>query len=223
MASNGHHHQRRRPPPHTTTTTTKPPPDTRRRRRRRCLCVCVLITLALLLILALTILILSLTLLRVRDPTTRLVSTRLAGVAPRLTLPALDLQLNVTLLLTVAVHNPNAASFAYGADGRTTLLYRGAQVGDASIDPGRVPARGDGNVTLALTVQADKLAQDLTQLIADVESGSVEMEANTVVPGRVTILGIVSRHAVAYSDCTFVLDVAGFKVRSQQCRDRTKL
>uniref|UniRef100_A0A1E5UMK6 Late embryogenesis abundant protein LEA-2 subgroup domain-containing protein n=1 Tax=Dichanthelium oligosanthes TaxID=888268 RepID=A0A1E5UMK6_9POAL len=200
----------------------KPPPQDPRR-RRRCLCVCLLVTLAVLAALAITILVLCLTVLKVRDPTTRLVSTSLAGVAPGLTFPAISLQLNVTLLLTVAVHNPNPASFAYDTGGHTDLTYRGAHVGDAEIDPGRIPSKGDEEVKLALTVQADRMAADLAQLVADVESGSVAMEANTRIPGRVTILGLFKRHAVAYSDCSFVIDVAGMKVRSQECHYRTKL
>ncbi|CAN6362093.1 unnamed protein product [Urochloa humidicola] len=199
--------------------TSKPPPP---KKSRRCACVCLVVTLA---SLAITLLVLFLTVLKVRDPTTRLVSTRLAGVAPRLrTFPTISLQLNVTLLLTVSVHNPNPASFTYDSGGHTDLLYRGAHVGDAEIDPGRIPSRGDGEVKLALTVQADRLAADLAQLVADVESGAVAMEASTRIPGRVSILGgLIKRHAVAYSDCSFVLGVADMKVRSQQCHDRTKL
>ncbi|KAL6905738.1 hypothetical protein ACP4OV_003339 [Aristida adscensionis] len=200
---------------------TKPPPPSAAR-RRRCLCLCLLATVAVLLALAVTVLALSLTVLRVRDPTTRLASTRLAGVAPRLTFPALSLQLNVTLLLAVAVHNPNAASFSY-LSGHTDLTYRGTRVGEAEIDPGRIPSRGDGEVRLALTVQADRLAADAAKLLADVEAGAVPMEASTRIPGRVTILGIFKRAAVAYSDCSFVFGVAEMRVRSQECRDRTKL
>ncbi|KAL6597476.1 hypothetical protein ACP70R_046916 [Stipagrostis hirtigluma subsp. patula] len=198
----------------------KPPPA--HSPRRRCLCVCLLVALAVLLALAVTALVVSLTVLRVRDPTTRLVSTRLAGVAPRLTFPAVSLQLNVTLLLTVAVHNPNPASFSY-MSGHTDLTYRGAKVGEAEVDPGRVPSKGDGEVRLALTVQADRLAADLAQLVADVESGAVPMEASTRIPGRVTTLGVFKRHAVAYSECKFVFGVAELKVRSQECQDHTKL
>ncbi|KAF8707011.1 hypothetical protein HU200_030538 [Digitaria exilis] len=192
-------------------------------RRRRCLCVCLLVTLAVLLALAITLLVLFLTVLKVRDPTTRLVSTRLAGVAPRLSFPAMSVQLNVTLLLTVGVHNPNPASFDYDAGGHSDLTYRGAHVGDAQIDPGRIPSKGDGEVKLALTLQADRFADDLMQLLADVEAGSIAMEASTRIPGRVTVLGIFKRHAVAYSDCSFVFGVAEMGVRSQQCHDRTKL
>ncbi|XP_062196992.1 uncharacterized protein LOC133899959 [Phragmites australis] len=199
-----------------------PPPHDNSRRRRRCLCVCLLVTLAVLLALAITLLVLFLTVLRVRDPATRLVSTRLAGVAPRLTFPLVSLQLNVTLLLTVAVHNPNPASFSY-ASGHTDLTYRGSKVGEAEADPGRIPSKGDGEVRLALTVQADRLVADVAQLLADVESGSVPMESSTRIPGRVTILGLFKRRAVAYSDCRFVFGVAEMRMRSQECRDHTKL
>jgi hypothetical protein len=198
-----------------------PPPAHPKSRR---LCICLLVTLAALVALAVTVLALSLTVFRVRDPTTRLESTRLAGVAPRLAaFPVPTLQLNVTLLLTVAVHNPNAASFAYSA-GHTDLTYRGAQVGSAEIVPGRIPSRGDGDVRLALTLQADRLASDLAQLLRDVEAGSVPMESSTRIPGRVSILGgLIKRHAVAYSHCNFVFGVQEMKVRSQECQDRTKL
>lgn len=195
----------------------------RRRRRRRCLCCCLLVTLVVLLVLAITLLVLFLTVLRVRDPTTRLVSTRLIGLSPRLSFPAMSVQLNVTLLITVAVHNPNPASFTYATGGHTDLTYRGAHVGDAEIDPGRIPSRGDANVTMALTLQADRFAGDLTQLVSDVMGGSVALDASTRIPGRVAILGVFKRHAVAYSDCHFVFGVTEMAVRSQQCSDRTKL
>ncbi|XP_062182002.1 uncharacterized protein LOC133886268 [Phragmites australis] len=219
MASSAHGNGSGSLPTHTAAC--KPPPAHSPRRRR--LCVCTLVTLAVLLALAVTLLVLFLTVLRVRDPTTRLVSTRLAGVAPRLTFPGFSLQLNVTLLLTVAVHNPNPASFSYPSGGHTELTYRGAKVGEAEVDPGRVPSKGDGEVRLALTLQADRLAADVAQLVADVESGSVPMEASTRIPGRVAILGLFKRHAVAYSDCRFVIGVAEMRVRSQECHHRTKL
>jgi hypothetical protein len=214
------------------THTTKPPVDglhrekqqQRLRRRRGCLCcACLLVTLVLL---AVLLLILFLTVLRVRDPTTRLVSTQLVGVAPRLTFPALSIQLNVTLLLTVSVHNPNPASFSFRSGGHTDLTYRGVHVGDAEIDPGRVPSKGDADVKLALTLQADQFvssADAMAKLISDVEAGSLPLEASTRIPGRVAVFGVFKRHAVAYSDCSFVFGIAELGVRSQQCSDHTKL
>lgn len=210
--------------------TTKPPVDDihrekqRLRRRRGCLCcACLLVTLVLL---GVVLLILFLTVLRVRDPKTRLVSAKLVGLAPRLTFPALSIQLNVTVLLTVSVHNPNPASFTFLSGGHTDLTYRGVHVGDAEIDPGRIPSKGDGEVKMALTLQADKFVSSggaMAQLISDVEAGSLPVDASTRIPGRVAVFGVFKRHAVAYSDCSFVFGIAEMGVRSQQCSDHTKL
>ena len=118
----------------------------RRHRRRRCCCVCLLVSLGAAALLGVTLLVLFLTVLRVRDPTTRLVSSRVIGFAP-----GPDLQFNLTMLLTVGVHNPNRASFSYES-GSAELWYRGVRVGVAGVDPGRIPSRGDGTMELEMTV-----------------------------------------------------------------------
>ncbi|KAM0895416.1 hypothetical protein ACQ4PT_023830 [Festuca glaucescens] len=194
----------------------------RHRRRRRCL----LGTLAALLALAVVLLVLFLTVLRVRDPTIRLVSTELTGVAPLFALlPAPSLRLNVTLILTVSVHNPNPASFAYGEGGHADLSYRGAHVGDAQISPGAVPSRGDAEARLALTLQADRFlaAGDARQLAEDVEGGALPLDAVTRVPGTVVLFGLFRRRAVAYSECSLVFAVADMRVQSNECSGGTKL
>ncbi|KAM0830188.1 hypothetical protein ACQ4PT_066375 [Festuca glaucescens] len=194
----------------------------RHRRRRRCL----LGTLAALLALAVVLLVLFLTVLRVRDPTIRLVSTELTGVAPRFALlPVPSLRINVTLFLTVSVHNPNPASFAYGEGGHADLSYRGAHVGDAEIGPGAVPSRGDAEARLALTLQADRFlaAGDARQLAEDMEGGLLPLDAATRVPGTVVLFGLFRRRAVAYSECRLVFAVAEMRVQSHECSGGTKL
>jgi hypothetical protein len=89
----------------------------------------IVVTLALLAALDITLLVLFLTVLRVRDPTTRVVSTQLSGIAPRLAFPAVSLQLNVTLLLVVPVHNPNPASFTSRGAVRCRPCWERALVG----------------------------------------------------------------------------------------------
>lgn len=210
----------------THTATSKPPVNDPRhqkqrlRRRRGCLCcACLAVTLVLI---AVVLLILFLTVLRVRDPTTRLVSTRLIGVAPRLTFPTLSIQLNVTLLLTVSVHNPNPASFSY-ASGTTGLWYRGAHVGDAQVDPGRIPSKGDGVVQLEMTVLTAGFTKDMAQLIRDIEAGSLPLDASARIPGRVAVLGVFKLNVVAYSDCHIVVGFPDMDIRGQDCRDHAKL
>ncbi|TVU39088.1 hypothetical protein EJB05_12492, partial [Eragrostis curvula] len=189
----------------------------RRRRRRRC--ICLLVTLGVLLLLGVTLLVLFLTVLRVRDPTTRLVSARLVGFTPSLTPP---LQFNVTMLLTVAVHNPNPASFAFDS-GNAQLRYRGVLVGDAAVEPGRLPSRGDANVTMVMTVLSDSFGAELAQLVQDLEAGAVPLDAGAAIPGKVAVFRVFKLRAVAYSDCHVVFGVPEMQVRSQVCSDHTKL
>uniref|UniRef100_A0ACD5XGE7 Uncharacterized protein n=1 Tax=Avena sativa TaxID=4498 RepID=A0ACD5XGE7_AVESA len=188
----------------------------RRRSRRRCRCICLLVTLGVLLLLGVTLLALFLTVLRVRDPSTHLLSSRIVGVAPSLTQP------NFTLLITASVHNPNAASFSFAA-GTTALWYRGTHVGDAQIDPASIPSKGDTILNLEMTVFTAGFTANLTQLFEDIEAGSLPLDASARIPGRVAVFGVFKINVVAYSDCHVVVGFPDMAIRGQDCRDHAKL
>ncbi|KAJ8486150.1 hypothetical protein OPV22_018635 [Ensete ventricosum] len=192
-----------------------------RRRRRRWLC-CVLCILVLVLLVVAAV-VLALTVLKIREPTGELVSVTVSGVSPRVDLPALRVELNVTLDLAVRVHNRNYAAFAHAPGGRASLLYRGVQVGEADVAPGRIPARGSELLRLALAVEVDRIAAELGSLLSDVVAGAVAFDAVTRLPGRITFLGFIKRHAVATSDCHVVIGVSDLSVRSQYCTYKTNL
>jgi hypothetical protein len=187
-----------------------------RRRRRRCCCICFLVTLGVLVILGVTLLALFLTVLRVRDPSTHLISSRIVGVAPSLTQP------NFTLLITASVHNPNPASFSF-ASGTTGLWYRGTHVGDAQVDPGSIPSKGDTVVELEMTAFTAGFTANMTQLLEDIEAGSLPLDANARIPGRVAVFGVFKINVVAYSDCHVVVGFPDMGIRGQDCRDHAKL
>ncbi|KAM0917461.1 hypothetical protein ACQ4PT_009497 [Festuca glaucescens] len=187
-----------------------------RRRRRRCCCICFLVTLGVLLLLGVTLLALFLTVLRVRDPSTHLLSSRIVGVAPSLTQP------NFTLLITASVHNPNPASFSF-ASGTTELWYRGTHVGDAQVDPGSIPSKGDTVVELEMTVFTAGFTANMTQLLEDIDAGSLPLDANARIPGRVAVFGVFKINVVAYSDCHVVVGFPDMGIRGQDCRDHAKL
>uniref|UniRef100_A0A0D3GH97 Late embryogenesis abundant protein LEA-2 subgroup domain-containing protein n=1 Tax=Oryza barthii TaxID=65489 RepID=A0A0D3GH97_9ORYZ len=194
--------------------------------RRRCCVVCLIATIATLVLLGVAVLVLSLTVFRVRDPAARLVSVRVVGVSPNLAPPSP--QINVTLLLTVAVHNPNPASFTYssggGGGGGGGLTYRGAHVGDAVVEAGRIPSRGDGTVQMEMTVLSSSFTGDfMAELIRDIEAGAVPFDASARIPGKVAVFGVLKLHAVAYSDCHVVFGVPEMGIRSQECHDRATL
>ncbi|XP_074559633.1 uncharacterized protein LOC141815580 [Curcuma longa] len=199
------------------------PADPKHRLRRRRRCICCLVCLLVLVLLAAAAVALALTIFKVRDPSTDLVSVRVLGVSPRISFPVVAIRLNITLDLAVRVNNPNYASFAHSADGHTRLLYRGAEIGDAAVAPGRIPARGSETIHLATALEVDRFATEIAPLIQDVLAGAVPIDAEARLPGRVTVLGFVKLHAVATSRCHVVLEVANLTVSSQECTHSTRL
>ncbi|XP_078435365.1 uncharacterized protein LOC144706335 isoform X1 [Wolffia australiana] len=198
--------------------------EERRRRRRRRLCWACGACLAVIVILGVVALVLGLVVFRVRQPTTTLVSATPGGIAPRFSLAPFKLELNLTVDIDLLVYNPNRASFAY-AGGATALTYRGIDVGQGDVLPGRVPARGSTHLLTRVTVDAAKFLEG-PGLLGELAAGRLSLNASTVVPGRVTLLGFVHRHAVTYSDCEFVFGVSLLAppvILQQNCRQRTRV
>ncbi|WCJ27893.1 Late embryogenesis abundant (LEA) hydroxyproline-rich glycoprotein family [Euphorbia peplus] len=192
----------------------KPP-----KRRRRCLIIGLSI-LTLILLFFIIILVLALTVFKVKEPEIHVVSASLQGVSPRVSFPVINIELNITLNITLLVHNPNYASLRHGG-GKTYLYYRDKEVGDADLYPGFIPSRGSSNLLCKLNLQVDEFAGDLTGLIQDVLSGELVLETRTRIPGRVKIVGI-RKHVVAVSACSFDIAFPSMKIQDQKCKSKTK-
>lgn len=91
------------------------------------------------------------------------------------------------------------------------------------MEPGRIPPRGDANVQFKFQVEADRLVAKFLSLIADVAAGEVTFDSSSRIPGRVTVLGFIKRHAVAEAECHVAIGVPKLRVKSQQCSYKTKL
>ncbi|XP_031485975.1 uncharacterized protein LOC116254616 [Nymphaea colorata] len=197
----------------------KAPPDDRRKKRRRCYCCsCVA---AVLLLLALIILILALTVFKVKDPTTKVVSSSVEGFATTISFPQLRLQLNITLYTQLLVHNPNRASFRHD-EGSSLLFFHGIQIGDVDIMPGLIPADGSETFGTRVTIDADRVITNLA-FIGEVFSGVMNIESRSTIPGRVTILGVFRRHVVSSAICQIAINTRNMTIESQKCIFDTKL
>lgn len=192
-----------------------------KKRKRRCR-IAVGVTLLIIILVFLIALILALTVFKPKQPRTQVLSATLDGVAPRVSFPAIKIELNITLDLKLLVENKNHASFKHGA-GTSYLLYRGKQVGEVQISPGNIRAMGSSTLPCRLTLEVDQFASDLSTLISDVLAGELVINTHTTIPGRVTFLGFIKKHAVALSDCQFTMDVVQMKIKSQVCKQNTKL
>lgn len=195
--------------------------DTKHMNRRRCL-IALGVLLLLLLLLFITILILFLTFFKYKKPKIQLLSADVDGVAPRISIPMVQIQINLTLNLEFLVKNPNHASFKH-AQGKSILLYQGTQVGDADIYPGHIPATGSATLPSRLVVRVDQLASNFMTLMAEVMANNLVMETDTRIPGKVILLGIFKKHAVAESRCQITIAVLDMNITSQICNIKTKL
>lgn len=74
-----------------------------------------------------------------------------------------------------------------------------------------------------LTMQADRLASDMNNLVTDALGGEFVIEVKSSVPGRITFLGFIKKHAVAVSECELTVGVPNFKIKNQVCKNKTKL
>ncbi|KAM4090850.1 hypothetical protein ACJW30_09G093700 [Castanea mollissima] len=169
------------------------PNDMKRKRKRRCL-MALGIPLILIFLLFIIILILALTVFKTKSPKTTLVSASLDGVAPSVSLPSAQIELNITVDLKILVKNPNHVSFKHG-QGKSYLLYEGNQVGEADIYPG---------------------------FITDVIGGQLVMQADTRIPGRINFLGIFKKHVVVVSECQLQIAVLDMNITDKACKDKTK-
>ncbi|KAI3854367.1 hypothetical protein MKX03_037254 [Papaver bracteatum] len=194
----------------------------RSKKRRSCCCIASIAILAFLLTLIIIILILAFTVFKPKDPKTELVSAKIEGVEPRVSLPAIKIELNITVSIELLVRNPNHASFRHGL-GKSLVFYKDIQVGDVDVYPGEIPSRGSETIGSKLTLEADKFGSHISGLISDVLAGEITIQTKTTIPGRVKFLGFIKKHAVATSDCQITIGITDLKVRQQQCRNKTKL
>ncbi|XP_061375513.1 uncharacterized protein LOC133317663 [Gastrolobium bilobum] len=180
------------------------------------------VVLLLLVVFVIVSVVLALTLLKPKEPRTKVLSATLEGIAPRVTLPDIDIQVNVTLDLKILVENRNHVSFNQ-EKGKSFLLYKGTQIGETDIYPGLIPARGSATISCRLTLQADELASNLSSFVGDLLGGQLPMETVSRIPGKVTFLRIIKKHIVAKSNCQFVVGVPDLKIKSQICKNKAKL
>ncbi|KAK1311962.1 hypothetical protein QJS10_CPA07g01372 [Acorus calamus] len=208
--SNPNHHHPPSPPP--------PPPPLHHHHHLPC----ILISLTLLLLLLSISLTLAFTIYRVRDPKTQVISARVTGAVPRVTLPSVHVELNITIHVDLLMHNPNRFSLHHDP-GETLMYYRGVQVGEADVAAGRIPAGGSEGVRSRLTVEAERFAAPagggLGRLVMDVMEGEMVVTTATRIGGEVRLLlGLVRRRVVAVSDCTVVVGVVEMRVRRLECK-----
>ncbi|MCO5612499.1 hypothetical protein L7F22_066767 [Adiantum nelumboides] len=148
---------------------------------------------------------------RVQVPTMQLLSLYSAGY------PTTISSANLTLVLQVAMYNPNRATF-HVQDGSTACLYYyGAQVGFVSLPTGSIPSQSFVTLSIPLTVQGSAPLQG-AQFYGDVSSGILQVSTAVTVFGRVTTLNIFTHHASVVSKCNINVSLNARGIVSYTCQ-----
>ncbi|XP_074306220.1 uncharacterized protein LOC141641458 [Silene latifolia] len=202
------------------TTALNPAPDHSKKKRWRKVCLgsCMVI----LLIIAPILIILSLTVFKIKAPKIELVSSSVDGIAQSFSFPTFKVHLNITLNLTLMVHNPNHVSFKAG-QGDASVFYMSNQVADVLTEPGLIPSKGSATLICLLTLETDQFtASGFMPLANDIMAGELGLDVKTRIPGRAKIL-VFRKHVVTTSDCQIVIGLHDMQVISQDCKQHAKL
>lgn len=201
-------------------------PSRHPRRRCKCSCACVVCaagaTVGAVTALTVVVGVLVATVFKPRDPSIKLESIVLQNWHVDVGWPVpVPLAANVSLEVTVAVKNPNHASFRYGP-GRTAVLYRGAEVGEAPFPGALLRADRTQMHTSVATIRLDAralLADPTVMLLLDLlmRGGQVPLQCATDVSGRVDVMNVYRRRARASVRCAVVVFVLNRTVSDLDC------
>lgn len=133
-----------------------------------------------------------------------------------------NVDLNITLDIDVSIENPNMYGLKY-SDSNAQVYYRGNFVGEVPLPAGEIVARGNSAVDVSLTIMANKLLSNTTQIFTDYVNGSLPMSTSIEISGKVNVLGFIHFPVVTKSSCDFSINVENKTIDDKDCDYKTKL
>ncbi|MED6142897.1 hypothetical protein PIB30_001664 [Stylosanthes scabra] len=109
------------------------------------------------------------------------------------------------LPMTITITNPNYGTFYYQS-AHGYLHYRGVQVADAPIEPGKVAARKTVNVNAMAAVQTKKITTH-ENFFDDVGERGLSFTATASLPGKVVVINIIKVKAKVDIFCDVFLNI----------------
>ncbi|CAM6088426.1 unnamed protein product [Calypogeia fissa] len=196
--------------------------EKRRSRQRKCLCCCG-VCCAILVVIVVLLIILVFTVFRQRDPQIHVDKVTLQGLSVNLGNIFTDpnLSVDVVLVTTVSVKNPNYASFKY-KNSTAYIYYQGIEIGESTVSPGEVRARRTAQLTTGTNVHISGSIIN-GQLTSDVAAGVLPVVTTVQIKGTAKILNIFSVSNVkSTANCTVDIFIAN-QTQSFHCDYKVKL
>ncbi|KAJ8641545.1 hypothetical protein MRB53_018239 [Persea americana] len=152
---------------------------------------------------------------RPKDPTFHLISISLTSF--KLNIPALD----VELILTVHVTNPNIVPIEYSSS-TMSIFYDGCLLGSAQVEAGSQPARSCRLLRLPARLYGIELAHHASRILSDVACREMALDATVDISGKAKVLWWAHRFMV-HVDSHVVVDPVLLDVVDQQTRSELDL
>ncbi|CAM9000708.1 unnamed protein product [Rhodiola kirilowii] len=160
------------------------------------------ITSAIILILFVVLLVLFLTILKPKQPNITPLETTFDAFNLAF-FPAI--RLNVTLGIHLNIDNKNYGSFKYQAS-TANITYQGLFVAEAAIAADTIPARAKHNITMQVTIMADKLIPD-PSFWWDNSDGILNFTSYTKLHGKSTVFKVFKISTSTSSDCNVSVNI----------------
>ncbi|KAL5540296.1 hypothetical protein UlMin_042779 [Ulmus minor] len=155
----------------------------------------------------LIILVFSLIVLRIKSPKFRIASITIEDldVSSEKNFPTLGMRLNAQ----VTVKNTNFGDFKF-EESSINFVYKGKQVGDASVDEGKVNARSTKkmNVTATGSITAKN----------DVEGGILRVSCHCKLKGKVHLMKMIKKKESAEMSCSFTINLKQKMIKDLKCK-----
>ncbi|KAI3964080.1 hypothetical protein MKW92_035878 [Papaver armeniacum] len=132
-----------------------------------------------------------------------------------------DPKFNVSLVADVSMKNPNAATFKYG-NSTTAVYYKGNQIGEIPIPPGRAKPRRTQQMDLPFELDTANL-YTTPGIQSDAVSGVLDMTSKTRVVGKMKIFGITKKNIVVKMDCEMSFNLTSLSILDQKCKTKSSI
>lgn len=101
------------------------------------------------------------------------------------------------------------------------MFYRGTKVAEADVDGGNISERGSEEIGSRLTFMLDSEKQRglLGGLLEDVVRMEIEVNTESRIPGRFTVLRFIKRNIVITSECRVIIGLPELDVKERKCSD----
>ncbi|EXC05942.1 hypothetical protein L484_014210 [Morus notabilis] len=114
----------------------------------------------------------------------------------------------------IGVKNTNFGEFKFD-ESSITFVYKGTEVGDASVEKGKAKARSTKKMNVTAEVNAN------SNLANDVRSGFLTLTSQSKLNGKVHLMKVIKKKKTAEMNCTITINLENKVVQDFKCKSNS--